>query len=224
MAVGEISSLLVAMGTSDCEALRDAWLAQPANAWSSGAYLLAGGYLAVRHRATAAVARATAPAALALGAVAVGSFLYHGPQPAWGDAVHDASIALLLGTLAGRGGAAGPVSVRHRRRILFVVVAAALVVAVPGSVQAVHGALVGVVGISTVRTVRRSGATPAVQVALVALAAGIALFAVGRTGGPLCEPRSLAQPHAGWHVATAIAAAALVTTDLRARRPCRTAP
>ena len=226
MAVGEISSLLVAMGTSDCEALRDAWLAQPANAWSSGAYLLAGGYLAARHRTTAAVARATAPAVLALGAVGVGSFLYHGPQPAWGDAVHDASIALLLGTLADRGGAAGPVSVRLRRPILVVVVVAAavLVVAAPGSVRAVHGALVGVVGASTVRAVRRSGATPAVRVALVALAAGIALFAFGRTGGPLCEPRSLAQPHAGWHVATAIAGAALVTADVRARRPCRTAP
>jgi hypothetical protein len=48
MAVGDVSSVVVAMATSDCEVIRDAWLAQPANAWSSSAYLIAGGYLAVR--------------------------------------------------------------------------------------------------------------------------------------------------------------------------------
>ena len=219
MAVDGASSLIVAMGGSDCEAIRDAWLAQPVNALSSSGYLLAGAYLVLRHRTSAAAATATVPAALALGAVAVGSFLYHGPQPAWGDAVHDAGIALLLGTLAGRGGAAGSVGDRRRRWIaVLAVMAAALVVAVPGSVAAVHGALVGLVAVSASRTVRRNGLGPGALVALVALAAGIGLFVVGRTGGPLCEPRSPAQPHAGWHVATAIAAAALVTVDERPRR------
>ena len=226
MAVGDASSLVIAMGTSDCEAIRDAWLAQPVNAWSSSAYLLASGYLAIRHRALVAVAPAITPAVLALVAVAVGSFLYHGPQPAWGDAVHDAAIALLLGTLARRGGAAGSMRDLHRRAIpvVIVVAAAVLVVAVPSSVAAVHSALAGLVAISKVRTASRNGVAPAAWVALVAIAAGIALFAVARTGGPLCEPRSLAQPHAGWHVATAIAAAALVTIDVQPRRRCPTAP
>jgi hypothetical protein len=82
MAVGDVSSVVVAMATSDCEVIRDAWLAQPANAWSSSAYLIAGGYLAVRRRPIDAAGNHTV--VLALGAVAVGSFLYHGPQPAWG--------------------------------------------------------------------------------------------------------------------------------------------
>jgi hypothetical protein len=227
MTGADASSLVVAMATSDCEAIRDAWLAQPANAWSSSAYLLAGGYLLVRHRATAA--RSVTPSALALGAVAVGSFLFHGPQPAWGDAVHDASISLLLGTLATRGGAAGwardllrPVSIVVV--VVVVVAAAVLVVVAPWSVAAVHGLLAGLVAISTGRTVRGGGATPAVRVALVAFAVGVVLFAGGRTDGPLCEPRSLAQAHAGWHVATAMAAAALVTTGVRPRGRHATGP
>ena len=222
MAAGDASLLIVAMGASDCEAIRNSWLAQPVNAWSSIAYLLAGGYLAVRHRALVTVAPGITPVVLSLGAVAFGSFLYHGPQPAWGDAVHDAAIALLLGTLARRGG--GPGSIWERSASLVVVVAAVvLVVAVPSSVAAVHGALAGLVAISQVRAARRHGVPPAARVALVALAAGIALFAVGRTGGPLCEPRSLAQPHAGWHVATAVAAAATVAIDVQPRRRSPTA-
>jgi hypothetical protein len=98
---------------------------------------------------------------------------------------------------------------------VVVVAAAVLVVVAPWSVAAVHGLLAGLVAISTGRTVRGGGATPAVRVALVAFAVGVVLFAGGRTDGPLCEPRSLAQAHAGWHVATAIAAAALVTTGVR---------
>ena len=217
MAVGAASSLIAAMGASDCEALRDAWLAQPANAWSSLAYLLASGYLALRSRALLAVAPGTTAAVLALGAVAVGSFLYHGPQPAWGDAVHDAAIALLLGLLARRGSATGSTRVGHRLAILLVAAPVVLVVAVPSSVAAVHGALAGLVAISEVRAARGNGVAPAARVALVALAAGLALFAAGRSGGPLCDPRSLAQPHAGWHVATAVAAAAIVTIDVRKR-------
>jgi hypothetical protein len=218
MAVGDVSSLILAMATSDCEAIRDAWLAQPANAWSSSAYLLAGAHLAVRHRAVLARAPGSTAAVLSLCAVGVGSFLYHGPQPAWGDAVHDASIALLLGSLAGLGGAARSVrGARHRAIPVAAVLAAALVVVVPGSVAIVHGALAALVGLRHVRAVSPSVATAA-RLALVALAAGTVLFAAGRTGGPLCEPRSLAQPHAGWHVATAIAAAGLVTTDVHTRR------
>ena len=212
MAVGDASALIAAMAASDCEAVRDGWLAQPVNAWSSSAYLLAGGYLVVRHRELVGRARAIAPAVLTLAAVAIGSILYHGPQPAWGDAVHDAAITLLLGALSGLGAAKGSVRDRHRRALAVVVVAAVvLVVAVPSSVAAVHGALAGLVAITSARTMGRDGIAQAGRLALVALAAGIVLFTAGRTGGPLCEPRSLVQPHAGWHVATAIAAAALVS-------------
>jgi hypothetical protein len=79
---------VLALGASDCEALRDGVLAQPVNSLSSLAYLAAGAY----------VLRRGGPAApaLALGAVGAGSVLYHGPMPPGAQAVHDGSIVALL--------------------------------------------------------------------------------------------------------------------------------
>ena len=65
---------LIGFGGADCEALRDGLLAQPVNSLSSLAYVAAAIVLVrrqPRHRVPA----------LALAAVGVGSFLYHGPMP-----------------------------------------------------------------------------------------------------------------------------------------------
>jgi len=43
---------------------------------------------------------------------------------------------------------------------------------------------------------------------LAALAVGVPAYLLGRTGGPLCRPDSLLQPHALWHLLTAVAMAA----------------
>jgi hypothetical protein len=80
---------VLALGASDCEALRDGWLGQPVNAWSSLAYVAAGAYVLWQ-----GVPQGRTLAA-ALGAVGVGSFLYHGPMPAWAEPVHDWSIVAL---------------------------------------------------------------------------------------------------------------------------------
>ena len=92
------------MGGSDCELLHAGWLAQPVNAWSSGAYLAAAIWLLVswwrRRLLPASVPPALLPGAIALAAVAFGSFAFHGPQPAWARVVHDASIAVLLVVVA----------------------------------------------------------------------------------------------------------------------------
>lgn len=83
---------MLALGGSDCEALHAGWLGQPVNSVSSLAYVAAGLY----------VLRRGGPVgpALALGAVGIGSVLYHGPMPAGADLVHDGSIAVLLGAAA----------------------------------------------------------------------------------------------------------------------------
>jgi hypothetical protein len=142
---------LLALGGSDCEAIRDAVLGQPANSLSSLAYV-AGAAVILR--------RGGPPGpALALAAVGVGSFLYHGPMPPGADAVHNGAIVALV-----------------------VLTAAA----------AWH---------------RRALPRPPV-LAVVALAPAVVLNLLGRTGAPLCRPDSLAQPHAAWHVLTAVAAAA----------------
>jgi hypothetical protein len=145
---------LLALGGSDCEAVRDAVLGQPANALSSLAYVVA----------AAVVVRRGGPRgpALALAAVGVGSFLYHGPMPWGAEAVHNAAIVALV----------------------VLTVAAAW---------------------------RRRGVPRPPALAVVAFAAAVILNLLGRTGAPLCRPDSLAQPHAAWHVLTAVAAAAWLT-------------
>jgi len=69
---------LLALGGSDCEAIRDAVLGQPANSLSSLAYVAG----------AAVILRRGGPRgpALALAAVGIGSFLYHGPMPPGADA------------------------------------------------------------------------------------------------------------------------------------------
>jgi WD40-like Beta Propeller Repeat len=145
---------LLALGGSDCEAVRDAVLGQPANALSSLAYVVAAGV----------VVRRGGPRGpgLALAAVGAGSFLYHGPMPWGAEAVHNAAIVALVVLTA---------AAAWRRRAL--------------------------------------PRPPAL--AVVALAAAVSLNLLGRTGAPLCRPDSLAQPHAAWHVLTAVAAAAWLT-------------
>lgn len=80
---------MVVLGTSDCEALHDGWLAQPVNTLSSVAYIVAGAYV-LRRRAPG-----TSTLAIALAAVGVGSVLYHGPMPPGAELAHNGSIVAL---------------------------------------------------------------------------------------------------------------------------------
>lgn len=86
-----VAATLDGMGTlggSDCEAVRDAVLAQPVNSLSSLAYVAAGAYVLRR--------RGPVAPALALVAVGAGSVLYHGPMPPGAELVHDGSIVALV--------------------------------------------------------------------------------------------------------------------------------
>lgn len=142
---------LLALGASDCEVLHDGWWGQPVNGLSSLAYLAAGAYLLSRGTSQARVVAA------ALGAVGIGSVLYHGPMPAGAEQVHDWSIL----------------------------------------------ALVAAVGVTWGRN--RWQRPPLATFAL--FGAAVAVNAVSRTGEPLCQPDSLLQGHAAWHVLTATAVA-----------------
>ncbi len=196
------------MGGSDCELLRDGWLAQPANAWSSLAYLLAAAWVLRRDRHGAA-----GLGAAALATVAVGSAAYHGPQPAGAEVVHDASITALLVALLLN---AAEREVR-RPAVVLLAVGVGVTAVAPALDGAVHAGLAVAVAVAEVRRRRRRTGPPSTadRVAIVALAVGAALFALGRTGGPLCRPASVLQPHAGWHVATAVAAAAALAGGRR---------
>lgn len=61
-------------------------------------------------------------------------------------------------------------------------------------------------------------------VVVAALAVGVTAYLVGRTGGSLCRPDSLLQPHALWHLLTAVAMAAWAADRLAHPTLARTAP
>jgi hypothetical protein len=84
---------VLALGASDCEALHGGWLGQPVNCLSSLAYVGAGAYLLRRGGPGAR------PVAAALGAVGLGSVLYHGPMSPGAEAVHDGSLVALAATI-----------------------------------------------------------------------------------------------------------------------------
>ena len=72
------------------------------------------------------------------------------------------------------------------------------------NVAGIAGALA--VGAGVARSIRaEAGRGPAPLGGLAVLGAGALLHAVSRTGGPLCRPGALLQPHAVWHVAAAAA-------------------
>ena len=88
---------LLALGGSDCEALHDGLLGQPANSMSSLAYVVVAAY--VLHRG------APPAPALALALVGVGSVLYHGPMP---PGAGPSSSSRNRSTLTGRGSRPSP--------------------------------------------------------------------------------------------------------------------
>jgi hypothetical protein len=92
-------------------------------------------------------------------------------------------------------------------------------------------ALVGLVAWGEVaRRVGRVGLTPrgrvAYRVALAAAAAGAACWWAGRTASPWCDPDSLLQPHAAWHLLGALALGgwALAVLDADPQVPARDQP
>lgn len=95
--------VVAALGGSDCEGLRAGWLAQPANAVSSFAYVVVGLWLLWRSRRAGARRGVLRAGAAGLGAVGIGSVAYHGPQPGWAHFAHEASVAGLALLFVGLG-------------------------------------------------------------------------------------------------------------------------
>lgn len=85
------------LGASDCEQLGSGWLVQPVNAVSSLAFVPVGGWVAARARSLSGWRRwEMAAVGAALVANGIGSFAYHGPQPAWAKIAHDGPIVAVV--------------------------------------------------------------------------------------------------------------------------------
>jgi hypothetical protein len=201
------------VGGSDCEHIGQGLLAQPANTLSSLAYVVAGVLLLWRALAASRPsARVTLIVyALTVVGVGVGSAAFHGPMPGWGRFAHDLSIAAVLAFIIGYDIAFARRAPPSTGLAAFggLVGACAIVLAVsPDASNALDAALVvGAAGVEVAAarspTGRAVGYGRLWIIGAAALAVGALLNALGRTDAPLCDPDSLVQLHAVWHVLTA---------------------
>ncbi len=203
------------IGESDCEAIGDGLLAQPVNALTSLAYVAVAVWVVVwSRRLDPSERRYAAAYAAVLAAIGLGSVAFHGPMPSWAKFVHDLPIALLfVVVLAQALAAAGP----GRRGVVALGIAGTVVALtagfwfLPGVTIGLSGVVaVAALGAETRRWVARR--TPPPPETLRAFAGAVGLFlvaaglnALGRTGGPLCDPETLLQLHGLWHVLGAVA-------------------
>ena len=220
--------LLAAAAGPACERVADGVLDEPVAAVTSLAFVVAGVVVLVLGRRTGAARGAPAgrsgSGAAARGGLAVyaglvaatgvGSFVQHGPDPAWSDVAHDLP---LLATLAYVGAdAAADLASRPRARRWWLPVVATLlplVVLAPraGDLAGVGLAVVAV-GLTVLRALRRPAVRTRVAVTLGLLVTGSAIGTLSRAGWPWCDPASLLQGHGGWHVLAAAALAVLAPT------------
>lgn len=209
-----MNGVLLALAESDCEQLRDGLFAQPANTVSSLAFVIAGVWLLVRIRSSARTVRPRVVTYALLGiAAGLGSVAFHGTQGAWAQFAHDLTlVAVALLILAMR---IDDLYVQHRiwplLLVTMVAVAATLLLWQPatgGPLQALS-LTVAVTGEVWFRRTHRqldtTESTVGYRVAGGAIAAAAIVYALSRTGSVWCEPTSLVQGHALWHVLGAVA-------------------
>lgn len=147
--------------------------------------------------------------AVLVAAVGIGSWIEHGPDPAWSDVAHDLP---LLAALCFLGADAAADLTGHARAwwwwALPTAVLLPLVVMAP---RLGDLAQVGLAGAAVLLTLLRARAYPELRrpiaVALLVLALGAMIGTLSRAGWPWCDPWSPWQGHGVWHV---LAAAALV--------------
>jgi hypothetical protein len=173
----------------DCEAFVDVFWGQPANSVTALGFVAAGLLIILRtDRVWVGVA------AIATG---IGSFLFHGWLPDSSELAHDATLSWLLLVVAGTG------RWWERWTHLRGLAAVTLVSAIPRFADPV-GAILALAAVVTRLDEDRSIATVGPLTLLTVVAV---LGRLGSTGGPLCDPGSLLQPHAVWHLGAAVALA-----------------
>lgn len=170
----------------DCEAIGLGLLGQPVNALSSLALVVAGLVVLGRDRWVAS----------ALAATGVGSFLFHGPLAPGGEWIHDVTLAWLILVVGMR-------SRGWERRFgaLGLAAIAPVFYVVPALADPLTVALVVVTLLLLVSDDRRLDTSG--PIALLAISAIVGRL--GATGGPWCNPESVLQTHALWHVGAGVA-------------------
>ena len=188
---------------ADCEAIGAGFLGQPINALTTLGFVVAGLIVIIRRRDMSWIG-------IGLIATGLGSFLFHGPMPPGNEWAHDVTLAWLVTMVAG-----WRTSWERLSRLPALAVIGVLFAAVPVIADPAAGVLTVVAVISILG--RDHSAAPVAP--LLLLGAVAILGRLGATGGPLCEPESLFQPHALWHVGAATAVAWWATSRVGIQSP-----
>jgi len=207
--------LLDQIGESDCETIGEGWLAQPANAISSMAYVGFGLWLVVRALRNRGEETATQVIfGITVASVGLGSVAFHGPMPPGARLLHDLTIAAVFAMIAARN--TGTLQKWAQSTVIALFAALTALVGVVMAVSPEGGialtAVIAAVAIGLEVHLYRTGKRTFSRRLARWLAAIVTLLVVGavvnvlgRTGAPLCDPESLYQGHALWHVLTAAA-------------------
>ena len=188
---------------ADCEAIGTGFFGQPINALTTLAFVVAGVIVIAQRRDMPWIG-------IGLIATGLGSFLFHGPMPPGNEWAHDVTLAWLVTLVAGW---------ENRWEKLSRLPALAVIGALFAVVPVLADPFAVVMTVIAVISILRHGASSAV--APMSLLGTVAVFGrLGATGGPLCDPGAIFQPHAVWHLGAAIAVAwwALARVD---RQPTR---
>jgi hypothetical protein len=227
VAVAASIAVALRLGSTDCEYLRADFVAQPVNAWSSLAFLAAGLFILYGALRQPEARRELLAFGVLVAANALGSFVYHGPAFAWGHWAHDVpavgvplfvathDLGLVLGW---------PVPRRLLAFAGFLSLVGALLVAFPSATFGLAFVLIAAAGFGELGAFR-AGYRPrpsdgwSVWVTvwifvILSLAAAAGAFLLGRTASALCDPHSVFQYHAVWHVLSAASAAAFAYAGL----------
>lgn len=203
-------AVVAGIGESDCEAIRDGLFAQPVNAYTSFGYVAVGLTLIGR---VVGKGQSEGASELLYGstlvAIGLGSVVFHGPQPAGSQFLHDVPIAAaLLYIFLHNLNRLNRLKQVNRRFGLGLIPLAAVFAVAPTLAQIVAAALAGAAIVSEVVVYQSSG--PGRVRNLDTVAAGLLLLAgagyvLGATGSTLCDPDSVWQLHGVWHLLSAAA-------------------
>ncbi len=203
---------LLAAGTTDCEADSGGILIQPVSAVSSLAFAIAGLVILTWARSVEGHERTVRILfGFAMVATGIGSFLFHGYDSTVAQFLHDITFLATVWFLA----VVNVMEVRGWQRFWgWIIVIAGIAIfsitllVAPGLTN-IFTILVTIVLIASDVQLEHSGgiARPWWIASLVAMSLAVALFLLGRTGAPLCDPDSLFQGHALWHALSAAAIA-----------------
>ncbi|HEU5113590.1 MAG TPA: hypothetical protein VFU96_09740 [Acidimicrobiia bacterium] len=174
---------------ADCEAVGAGFLGQPINTLTTLGFVAAGIIVIVRRQDMRWIG-------IGLVSTGIGSFLFHGPMPPGNEWAHDVSLAWLVTMIAGWG-----TRWEWASRIPALVVIGAVVAVFPLIADPL-AAVMSAVAVISILIKDRSAATVG---PLLLLASVAVIGRLGATGGPLCDPDSLLQPHAIWHLGSALA-------------------